>query len=374
MSLVQILRCFLRQRDSTDDIDSTDNLRLRRGVQTVYSEEDVRAAQQSPTKVDTVDLAACMHDETQRRNKLFEEVLHTQPAVRSSKARRDDGAHITYKMARAASTRVYCCGACGAWVGRPQEVVPKEQRVLRISLDDSEQTVCLDASNVRAHDQILELSAGEAWLCRVRRLCCARCDVVLGVRVDDAKRVQTAEERGHSAPFGRRLHSAPGVRACAPSESSVLQPTAPVGTLVWLEQCYLGARYLRLLDAHTDVPVHAVMPLLCTGCGRTLTFTDQLLCVKRRWGFNASPPEKACYVNSLCKANIKRRADPFEEQLAQGRMDMDDVFCACGKQVGYKFCRDKTSNLRNQHQVGRYGLVQSCLKKAPYQIFDNVYA
>lgn len=205
--------------------------------------------------------------------------------------------------------------------------------MLRISLDDSEQTVCLDASNVRAHDQILELSAGEAWLCRVRRLCCARCDVVLGVRVDDAKRVQTAEERGDSAPLGRRLHSAPGVRACAPSESSVLQPTAPVGTLVWLEQCYLGARYLRLLDAHTDVPVHAVMPLLCTGCGRTLTFTDQLLCVKRRWGFNASPPERACYVNSLCKANIKRRADPFEEQLAQGRMDMDDVFCACGKQA-----------------------------------------
>eukprot|EP00962_Isochrysis_galbana_P021671 scaffold6397_cov121-Isochrysis_galbana.AAC.9 len=119
MSLVQILRCFLRQRDSTDDIDSTDNLRLRRGVQTVYSEEDVRAAQQSPTKVDTVDLAACMHDETQRRNKLFEEVLHTQPAVRSSKARRDDGAHITYKMARAASTRVYCCGACGAGQAPP---------------------------------------------------------------------------------------------------------------------------------------------------------------------------------------------------------------------------------------------------------------
>lgn len=119
MSLVHILRCFLRQRDSTDDIDSTDNLRLRRGVQTLYSEEDVRAAQQSPTKVDTIDLAACMHDETQRRNKLFEEVLHTQPAVRPSKARRDDGAHISYKMARAASTRVYCCGACGAGQAPP---------------------------------------------------------------------------------------------------------------------------------------------------------------------------------------------------------------------------------------------------------------
>jgi hypothetical protein len=205
--------------------------------------------------------------------------------------------------------------------------------VLTISLDDSDQTICLDASNVRPHDQILEMSAGEAWLCRARRLCCARCDVVLGVRVDEAERVQTAEERGESAPLSRRLRTAPGVRAQNPPGSPVLQQAALVGTLVRVEQCYLGARYLRLLDAHTDMPVHAVMPLLCTGCGRALTFTDQLLCVKRRWGFNASPPERACYVNSLCEANIRRRADPFEEQLAQGRMDMDDVFCACGKQA-----------------------------------------
>jgi hypothetical protein len=120
MSLVHLLRCFmLRQPDSTEDIDSPDDLRLRRGVQTARSEEDVRAARtQSPTKGDTIDLAACMHDETQRRNKLFEEVLHTQPAVRSSVARREEGAHISYKMARAASTRVYACGGCGA--PRPQ--------------------------------------------------------------------------------------------------------------------------------------------------------------------------------------------------------------------------------------------------------------
>ena len=47
---------------------------------------------------------------------------------------------------------------------------------------------------------------------------------------------------------------------------------------------------------------------------------------------------------------------------------MADVHCKCGKQVGYKFCGDKTTTKRNLNQVGRYGLVSSCFSRAPYQL------
>ena len=59
--------------------------------------------------------------------------------------------------------------------------------------------------------------------------------------------------------------------------------------------------------------------------------------------------------------------DRYEEMLAQGLMDMSDVYCACGKQVGYCFRKDKTPNQRNLNQVGRMGLVQSRFKVATYQ-------
>ena len=49
-------------------------------------------------------------------------------------------------------------------------------------------------------------------------------------------------------------------------------------------------------------------------------------------------------------------------------MEMADVHCKCGKQVGYKFCGDKTTTKRNLNQVGRYGLVSSCFSRAPYQL------
>ena len=39
---------------------------------------------------------------------------------------------------------------------------------------------------------------------------------------------------------------------------------------------------------------------------------------------------------------------------------MGPTSCKCGKQVGYKFCGDKTTTKRNWVQVGRYGLVSSC--------------
>lgn len=113
--------------------------------------------------------------------------------------------------------------------------------------------------------------------------------------------------------------------------------------------------------------MNAVVPLLCKACGANLSYTDQLLCTKRRWGFGNTPPSCACYVNSLAPGSYTVRGE-YEEHLAQGLMDMADVHCKCGRQVGYRFCRDKTPTGRNQNQIGRFGLVASCFIKAPFQL------
>ena len=55
-----------------------------------------------------------------------------------------------------------------------------------------------------------------------------------------------------------------------------------------------------------------------------------------------------------------------EERLAL--MQMADVHCRCGKPVGYAFCGDKTPDRRNLHQVGRFGLVASRFRVAPYKL------
>ena len=131
-------------------------------------------------------------------------------------------------------------------------------------------------------------------------------------------------------------------------------------------QIYLGVRYLRVLDAQRRRPLGELVPLLCRGCERPLSYTDQLLCTRRRWGFGRAPPSPACFVNSLVRAHVEVKGR-YEEMLAQGLMDMSDVFCVCGKQVGYMFRQDKTPNRRNLNQVGRMGLVCSAFKVAPFQ-------
>ena len=78
--------------------------------------------------------------------------------------------------------------------------------------------------------------------------------------------------------------SMPGVSASVAAGCATLAEPAELRLRKHLQQFYVGERYLRLIDAHSYAPVNAVVPLLCRGCGATLTYTDQLLCVKRRWG------------------------------------------------------------------------------------------
>lgn len=58
------------------------------------------------------------------------------------------------------------------------------------------------------------------------------------------------------------------------------------------------------------------------------------------------------------RANVEV-SQPYEEELAQGLFDMADVHCLCGSQVGYAFVCDKSPRRRNEHQVGRFGVVVS---------------
>jgi len=55
----------------------------------------------------------------------------------------------------------------------------------------------------------------------------------------------------------------------------------------------------------------------------------------------------------------------YPEQLGQGPFLMADMWCNCGKQVGYKFMQDKSTTQRNIHHIGRFGLVNSCVRVDP---------
>lgn len=56
---------------------------------------------------------------------------------------------------------------------------------------------------------------------------------------------------------------------------------------------------------------------------------------------------------------------PYQEHLGQGPFMMADVWCKCGKQVGYKFIKDRSASGRNKHHIGRFGLVNSCVEIVP---------
>ena len=443
--------------------------------------------------------------EDRRRDELFEKPLPPAPRRPSSRAI-PPGAHASFQLARKACRRVYCCGACGVWLARCQDVVPVAERVCDMSLDDCAVTVCVASADVR-NARKREIGAGGGWTYAANDVRCSSCDAFLGLRLNSMRRNRGAISSGaHAALLEALLGDAQGVRVSSPrlsssayvswrrqqeggsvnavsgvidetssgsrseitssgdarsgassSRGSVSQhpsPTLPLreegdgdgdgvhdvavndsdgdgahiadlssarggaaaaaaviaaaagfgeGSLwgsgsvstphapavaplppaplavqgapavpfasdeVRVDQILLGTRYLRVLDTHTNRLVTPLVPLRCRQCARTLSYTDQLLCTRRRWGFGRTTPQPACFVNSVVSSSVEVRS-PYEEQLAQGMMLMADVFCRCGCQVGYKFCGDRTPSQRNLNQVGRFGLVCSTFAVAPYQI------
>ena len=443
--------------------------------------------------------------EDRRRDNLFEKPLPPAPRRPSSRAI-PPGAHASFQLARKACRRVYCCGACGAWLARCQDVLPVAERVCDMSLDDCAVTVCVASADVR-NARKREIGAGGGWTYAANDVRCSSCDAFLGLRLNSMRRNRGAiSTAAHAALLEALLGDAQGVRVSSPrlsssayvswrrqqeggsvndvsgvldetsggsrseitssgdarsgassSRGSVSQhpsPTLPLreegdgdgdgvndvavndsdgdgahsadlssarggaaaaaaviaaaagfgeGSLwgsgpvstphapavaplppaplavqyapplpfasdeVRVDQILLGTRYLRVLDTHTNRLVAPLVPLRCRQCARTLSYTDQLLCTRRRWGFGRTTPQPACFVNSVVSSSIEVRS-PYEAQLAQGMMLMGDVFCRCGCQVGYKFCGDRTPTQRNLNQVGRFGLVCSTFAVAPFQI------
>eukprot|EP01060_Flectonema_neradi_P016442 TRINITY_DN23033_c0_g1_i1.p1 TRINITY_DN23033_c0_g1~~TRINITY_DN23033_c0_g1_i1.p1 ORF type:complete len:338 (+),score=34.11 TRINITY_DN23033_c0_g1_i1:82-1095(+) len=117
---------------------------------------------------------------------------------------------------------------------------------------------------------------------------------------------------------------------------------------------HLGIRYIRYTNPTTSQPITDRTAIRCASCLITLSYSDQILCTKRRWAMG----QHACYMNSLVYENVSL-SSPREERLAQGKFIMADISCACGKAVGYKFCQDLSRNSRNVYQVGRFGLISS---------------
>ena len=120
-------------------------------------------------------------------------------------------------------------------------------------------------------------------------------------RVSSALGMQEGEQRqewndGALPTLAEAAALSAGVAAAA-EEAAALAPIA-------VNQIFLGTRYLRLLDAHSNRPLSELVPLLCRACSAELSYTDQLLCTSRRWGFGG-PPEPACFMNSLVSANVK---------------------------------------------------------------------
>ena len=117
---------------------------------------------------------------------------------------------------------------------------------------------------------------------------------------------------------------------------------------------HLGMRYVRFINPATEEPIYERTIIRCASCQIPLSYTDQVLCTKRRWAMG----QHACYMNSLIYDNVSL-SSPREERLAQGKFIMADISCVCGKVIGYKFCQDLSRNSRNVYQVGRFGLLSS---------------
>jgi len=357
------------------------------------SDEIVQSLKAAPSK----EVCEILMDEEDRnRLELFEKVS-TNPPRRKRGRTSTPGAHIGFQLAQHATQHVYCCGACGKWLVRPQDVLDGRRRAADVSIDDSALTICTESADVLEAESHAFESAG-GWRYAFTAVRCPQCAVFLGVKLKTAFRKRMTH--GSVLPLDFRgvrvstpnkawiddalrtvaLQEGPSQAALAagpvPLDGVVLQMVAPRDPqAVWLredeteetvpvDQVYLGARYLRVLDAHRSEPVEGPLPLLCRGCSRPLSYTDQLLCTNRRWGFGSSVPEPACFMNSVIGANVQV-GPRYEEHLAQGRMEMADVYCQCGIQVGYKFCADRTPSKRNLHQIGRYGLVCSTFRAAP---------
>ena len=472
--LVQMLKCLRLPRllvvsDSEDPVtphtsaEEAESQSPHRQLPQRISEEDIIPPD---TPFDMMpDMHTVMHDEDESRERLFKLAnMPSQPScgLHSKKRRRgkmpECGASAGYQLARQSTTRVYCCGACGAWLVRPQDLLKETEHAAQIALDDCEVTLCTEHADVR-EAEARDVQT-DAWLYKIVGVRCKKCDVFVGVKLQSMEMRPDALRQGGPSPSpfeNSLLYEAHGVRASPPSprwlsavasnasgakggvgeplasSADALRTVSPTATSslsssrpstpttpstpptpvmiaarapttptelpplptelpplpsmayssVWgnvptvgeegvdddahvsaptdeevaamslaaavaaaeeralaplaVGQIYLGTRYLRLTDAHSNAPVAPLVPLLCRTCDAPLSYTDQLLCTRRRWGFDG-PPEPACFVNSLISQNVQVRTPfdlvseltPIHKTPASRRMSLTWISSRCG--------------------------------------------
>jgi hypothetical protein len=319
------------------------------------------------------DLAMLMIEEDRCREATFDEALL---APRKPRKAKFTGAHVSYELARRSTTRFFCCSGCNERLFRPQDVL-RSDKATEVAVTDSDTTFCLseDAINVGegedrvVHSDLHVEDVETQWTYTARSVTCPSCKLYLGVKVISAS-------KGSVGGNGRSVEDVVARLFGFHAECSISIPNS-----LWLSvkgisdqkasspvsqqsvgQVYIASRYLRIVDAHTghclpQAPQH----LVCTGCKTTLSYSDQIMCYQRRWGFGEGVPEPACYMNSIDNDQVTV-GEPYQEHLGQGPFMMSDVWCNCGKQVGYKFIEDRSASKRNRHFPGRFGLVNSCVE------------
>ena len=179
----------------------------------------------------------------------------------------------------------------GTWLARPQDVVDERKQAVAVGLDDCERTVCLqNVGNLKEAGAAHSATCG-VWQYRICGVRCSGCSAFLGVKVKSLERLpddRTAlnprnmhdllaelfsDSRGvrTSPPVATWLQdvaqqqplatatavdaparSSRASRSRSPTPDALAAALIAPGSRVEIEQVFLGTRYLRLLDAHTQ--------------------------------------------------------------------------------------------------------------------------
>uniref|UniRef100_A0A6U2YKR7 Yippee domain-containing protein n=1 Tax=Lotharella globosa TaxID=91324 RepID=A0A6U2YKR7_9EUKA len=244
------------------------------------------------------DMKLFQEEADRKRVVAFGDVLKSREKI--VRRRKYRGAPLSFQLASRTIHRTYGCGACGTLLFRPSEIC--DGKIFDVELSDSETVVSLkDCANVRYGPIRCKSDMSETWKYDVQTIRCSNCNVYLGLYVSKIANLTSWMEIS-SHGWCERM-GAPILRTANFRRGSVISGGSneiPVGGIE-TRQIFIGHRYIRALRSDgTDVPKR--IKLTCKGCTNVLSYTDQILCTRRRWGFGDGPNEPACYMNSLAKA------------------------------------------------------------------------
>lgn len=149
----------------------------------------------------------------------------------------------------------------------------------------------------------------------------------------------------------------------------------PSGSVAETGGAFVCAAYVRRLDGLG--PCEVPKPLRCSGarggavCGQVLSDMNDVLSWHHSWSPPGGPVEDAWYVNSMVEGSA-HVGPPRRRRLAQGPMEVADVFCSvCDGVVGWRFARDLDPAQTNRNQLGRFGICRSSILESRRHVTGN---